>query len=51
MVPPESLEKLKEFRAGLPAQVIVRKRKRKRTALGYLLEPLSSTLWKVGREH
>lgn len=55
MVPPESLEKLKEFRsdggirAGLPAQVIVPLRKR--TALGYLLEPLSSTFWKVGREH
>ena len=55
MVPPESLEKLKEFRAdggiraGLPAQVIVPMRKR--TALGYLLEPLSSTFWKVGREH
>jgi HlyD family secretion protein len=54
-VPPESLEKLKEFRAdggiraGLPAQVIVPLRKR--TALGYLLEPLSSTFWKVGREH
>jgi HlyD family secretion protein len=55
MVPPASLEKLKEFRAdggiraGLPAQVIVPMRKR--TALGYLLEPLSSTFWKVGREH
>ena len=55
MVPPGSLEKLKEFRAdggiraGLPAQVIVPMRKR--TALGYLLEPLSSTFWKVGREH
>jgi HlyD family type I secretion membrane fusion protein len=55
MVPPGSLEKLKEFRsdggirAGLPAQVIVPLRKR--TALGYLLEPLSSTFWKVGREH
>jgi HlyD family secretion protein len=33
----------------LPAQVIVPLRKR--TALGYLLEPLSSTFWKVGREH
>ena len=55
MVPPESLEKLKTFRAdggiraGLPAQVVVPLRKR--TALGYLLEPLSSTFWKVGREH
>jgi HlyD family secretion protein len=55
MVPLESLEKLKEFRAdggiraGLPAQVVVPLRKR--TALGYLLEPLSSTFWKVGREH
>jgi HlyD family secretion protein len=55
MVPPESLAKLKEFRAdggiraGLPAQVIVPLRQR--TALGYLLEPLASTFWKVGREH
>ncbi len=55
MVPEESLAKLKEFRAdggiraGLPAQVVVPLRKR--TALGYLLEPLSSTFWKVGREH
>jgi len=49
MVPLESLDKLKEFRAdggiraGLPAQVVVPLRKR--TALGYLLEPLSSTFW------
>lgn len=55
LVPEESLEKLREFRtdgglrAGLPAQVVVPLRKR--TALGYLLEPLSSTFWKVGREH
>lgn len=55
MVPEASLAKLKEFRsdggirAGLPAQVVVPLRKR--TALGYLLEPLSSTFWKVGREH
>lgn len=55
MVPAESLAKLKQMRAdggiraGLPAQVIVPLRKR--TALGYLLEPLASTFWKVGREH
>jgi HlyD family secretion protein len=55
MAPPEPLEKLKEFRAdggiraGLPAQLVVPLRKC--TALGYLLEPLSSTVWKVGREH
>lgn len=55
MVPQEEFEKLKEFRAdggiraGLPAQVIVPLRKR--TALEYLLEPLASTFWKVGREH
>jgi len=55
LVPEASLAKLKEFRAdggiraGLPAQVVVPLRKR--TALGYLLEPLSSTFWKVGREH
>ena len=54
-VPPESLAKLKAMRAdggiraGLPAQVIVPLRKR--TALGYLLEPMASTFWKVGREH
>jgi len=55
MVPEASLAKLREFRAdggiraGLPAQVVVPLRKR--TALGYLLEPLSSSFWKVGREH
>ena len=55
MVPAGELAKLKEFRAdggiraGLPAQVIVPLRKR--TALAYLLEPLASTFWKVGREH
>jgi HlyD family secretion protein len=55
LVPPEALAKLKEFRAdggiraGLPAQVVVPLRQR--TALGYLLEPLASTFWKVGREH
>ena len=54
-VPPEALAKLKEYRAdggiraGLPAQVVVPLRQR--TALGYLLEPLASTFWKVGREH
>jgi len=55
MVPEASLAKLREFRAdggiraGLPAQVVVPLRKR--TALGYLLEPLSASFWKVGREH
>ena len=52
LVPEKSLAKLKEFRAdggiraGLPAQVIVPLRKR--TALGYLLEPLTNNLWRSG---
>lgn len=55
MVPPEELARLREIRAdgglraGLPAEVIVPLKKR--TALAYLLEPLSQTFWKAGREN
>jgi membrane fusion protein, type I secretion system len=55
VVPPEELARLREIRAdgglraGLPAEVIVPLRKR--TALAYLLEPLSRTFWKAGREN
>lgn len=55
MVPPEELSRLREIRAdgglraGLPAEVMVPLRKR--TALAYLLEPLSNTFWKAGREN
>jgi HlyD family type I secretion membrane fusion protein len=37
------------FQAGLPAEVMIPLRKR--TALQYLLEPLTQSLWKAGREH
>lgn len=55
MVPSEELAKLREIRAdgglraGLPAEVMVPLRKR--TALAYLLEPLSNSFWKAGREN
>jgi HlyD family type I secretion membrane fusion protein len=55
MVPSEELARLREIRAdgglraGLPAEVMVPLRKR--TALAYLLEPLSNTFWKAGREN
>jgi len=55
MVPDEELAKLRRIRAdggiraGLPAEVMVPLRKR--TALAYLLEPISQTLWKAGREN
>lgn len=54
-VPPEELATLRKvradgaLRAGLPAQVIIPLRKR--TALTYLVEPLTQTLWRAGREH
>ena len=54
-VPPEQLAKLEELRgenplrAGMPAEVMVPLRKR--TALDYLIEPLTQTIWKSGREH
>lgn len=54
-VPPQELAKIREIRAdgglrpGLTAEVLVPLRQR--TALGYLIEPLTQTLWKAGREH
>ncbi|MBD8552074.1 HlyD family type I secretion periplasmic adaptor subunit [Sphingomonas sp. CFBP 8764] len=36
------------LRAGLPAEIMVPLRKR--TALAYLIEPLTHTLWRAGRE-
>ena len=55
VVPPGELAKLDLIRrggalkAGLPAQVLIPLRKR--TALDYLIEPLTQSLWKAGREH
>jgi HlyD family secretion protein len=55
IVPPAELDKIRKVRgdmglkAGLPAEVLVPLRKR--TALGYLLEPLTQMLWRSGREH
>ncbi|MNQ01494.1 Type I secretion system membrane fusion protein PrsE [compost metagenome] len=54
-VPPSELAKINKargasgLRAGLPAVVMVPLRKR--SALTYLLEPLTQTLWRAGREH
>ena len=54
-VPPEELARIaalrgeNRLRAGMPAEVMIPLRKR--TALGYLIEPLTQTLWKAGREH
>lgn len=54
VVPREELEKIAVFRgenglrAGMPAEVMVPLRKR--TALTYLVEPLTQTLWRAGRE-
>jgi HlyD family secretion protein len=55
IVPPGELAKLDLIRrggalkAGLPAQILIPLRKR--TALDYLIEPLTQSLWKAGREH
>jgi HlyD family secretion protein len=55
VVPPNELAKLDMIRrggalkAGLPAQVLIPLRKR--TALDYLIEPLTQSLWTAGREH
>lgn len=55
VVPPAELARIERIRgntglrAGLPAEVMVPLRKR--NALSYLLEPLSQTLWRAGREH
>jgi HlyD family type I secretion membrane fusion protein len=54
-VPPSELDKILQvrgdigIRAGLPAEVVVPLRKR--TALGYLLEPLTQMFWMAGHEH
>ena len=54
-VPREQLALISEFRArgglkpGLPAEVLIPLRKR--SALSYLTEPLTQTLWRAGREH
>ncbi|QJU57109.1 HlyD family type I secretion periplasmic adaptor subunit [Sphingomonas sp. AP4-R1] len=53
-VPPETLDALKRVDAslsikpGLPAQIIVPLKKR--TLLSYLIEPISQSLWRSGRE-
>lgn len=55
VVPPTELDKIRQIRgdtglrAGLPAEVLVPLRSR--SALSYLLEPLTQTLWRAGREH
>ncbi|RYZ15251.1 MAG: HlyD family type I secretion periplasmic adaptor subunit [Alphaproteobacteria bacterium] len=55
MVPPDQLAKLQAYRAdggiraGLPAEVMVPMRKR--TALAYLIEPITQTVWRAGREY
>jgi HlyD family type I secretion membrane fusion protein len=54
--PPEELDKIRQVRgaqtglqAGLPVEVLIPLRKR--SALAYLLEPLTQTFWRMGREH
>jgi HlyD family type I secretion membrane fusion protein len=55
IVAPSEIAKIKAIRgdtglrAGLPAEVMIPLRKR--TALSYLIEPLTQTLWRAGREH
>jgi HlyD family secretion protein len=55
IVPPSELAKIRKIRAdgglraGLTAEVLVPLRKR--SAFGYLMEPLTQTLWRAGREH
>lgn len=55
VVPPAELSKItvlrgpNALRAGMPAEVMIPLRKR--SALTYLIEPLTQTLWKAGREH
>jgi HlyD family secretion protein len=54
-VPPEQMRLIRQVRpggglmAGLPAEVVIPLRKR--TALQYLVEPLTQSLWKAGREN
>lgn len=54
--PPEELAKIRQVRgdstglqAGLPVEVLIPLRKR--SALSYLLEPLTQSFWRMGREH
>ncbi len=54
--PPQELDKIRRIRgaqsglqAGLPVEVLIPLRKR--SALAYLVEPLSQTFWRMGREH
>jgi HlyD family secretion protein len=54
VVPPEELAKIamssaSGLRAGLPAEIMIPLRKR--SALTYLVEPLTQTLWRAGREN
>ena len=55
VVPPSELAKVTAIRgdtgmrAGLPAQILIPLRKR--SALTYLMEPLTQTLWRSGHEH
>lgn len=55
VVPPQETAKIEAVRADgglraeLPAEVLIPLRKR--SALTYLFEPLTQTLWKAGREH
>ena len=55
VVPPSELAKLRRvrkdggLRAGLPVDIMIPLRKR--TALSYLIEPLTQTLWMAGREN
>jgi HlyD family type I secretion membrane fusion protein len=54
VAPPSELAKIRQVRgdsglkAGLPAEVMVPLRQR--SALAYLVEPITQTLWRVGRE-
>lgn len=54
-VPPAELDRVQQsvgpgrLRPGLPVEIVVPTRKR--TALQYILEPLSGSLWKSFREH
>ena len=54
-VPPSELNRVRQsigkgrLRAGLPVEIVVPTRKR--TALQYIVEPLSGTFWKSFREH
>jgi len=54
--PASELDKIRQIRgaqsglqAGLPVEVLIPLRKR--SALAYLLEPLTQTFWRTGREH